>query len=406
MHNSIATSSARRALWSLAVAALLVAAPAAADDWSAKWSNGFKVESEDGDFKLKFGGRIMADFTLASADDPVEQAFGLENFQDGFEFRRARLFFSGTIYQRVEFKAQYDFAGGDASFKDVWIALNNDWGSVKFGHFKEPFSLEELTSSKYLAFLERSLPIEAFAPSRNSGIGVEGSNGDRFNWGLGYFFDADDFGVSADEDRTNITGRIGFRPLYEDGGRRMIHVGLSATSKDLETDGRFRFRARPEAHFTTRLVNTDNFAADSALVTDLELAGVFEKFWFAGEYLVNDVDAPQFGDPSFSGYYAQAGYFLTDDYRRFKAGDGAFDRQKPKSNWLKDGGTGAWEVAIRFSSIDLTDAGVFGGEQDDVTVALNWYPNPATRMMLNFVTADVDGLGDANFVLLRWQVDF
>ncbi len=64
--------------------------------------------------------------------------------------------------------AQYDFAGGDADFKDVYVGLKKlpGVGTLKVGHFKEAFGLEELTSSKYITFIERSLPTEAFAPSR------------------------------------------------------------------------------------------------------------------------------------------------------------------------------------------------------------------------------------------------
>ncbi len=386
----------------LALPVWAAAAPATAeDDWSVEWSNGFKVESADEEFKLKFGGRVQADYTFASGD----RVFG-GALEDGFEFRRARLFVEGTIYERVTFKAQYDFAGGDAEFKDVWIGLVTGKGELRFGHYKEYFSLEELTSSKYLAFLERSLPVEAFAPSRNSGIGFHGSSGDRVNWGVGAFYDADDFGVSSAEDRINLTGRVAFRPIWEDGGKRMLHLGLGVSSKDAGTGGSLRFRARPEAHFTSRFVDTGSFAADSALLVGFEVAGVFDRFWFAAEGIQNDVDAPAAGDPSFSGHYVQAGYFLTPDHRRYKTGGGEFDRQKPGSNWGKGGGRGAWEVAVRLSSIDLADRGVTGGEQDNVSLGLNWYPNPATRLMINFVNADVDGVGDANFVLVRWQVDF
>ncbi len=249
--------------------------------------------------------------------------------------------------------------------------------------------------------------MEAFAPSRNAGIGAFGRSGERLNWGVGAFYDADDFGVSADENRTNLTGRVAFRPLYEDQGRRLLHVGLSVTRKQIETGGAFRFRARPENHFTTRLVDTRGFAAAGGLLWDLELVAVADRFWLAAEYLQNEVDAPAFGDPTFDGYYVQAGYYLTDDYRRYKTGSGAFDRQKPSSVWDgSGGGGGAWEIALRFSSLDLTDAGVAGGEQDNVTFAVNWYPNPATRLMLNYVSADRGGIGDADFIMLRLQVDF
>ncbi len=384
------------------LATLLFAAPAVrCDDWLSKWSNGHQLASEDGQFKLKFGGRIQADYTFASGDNALE-----DDLDNGFEFRRARLFFSGTVYQRVEFKAQYDFAGGSADFKDVWIGLKLDWGQVRFGHFKEYFSLEEQTSSKYLAFIERSLPVEAFSPSRNSGAGVHGANGDTLNWGVGYFYDADGFAVSTDENNTNLTARIGWRPLYEEGGKKLLHLGIAVSAKEIADNGTFRFRARPEAHFTTRFVNTDRFAADSSTLLGAEVAGVFNRFWFAGEYIQTDIDSPEFGDPTFDGYYAQAGFFLTDDHRRFKTSTGAFNRLKPSSNWDNNGGKGAWEIAVRASSLNLNDAAIHGGEQDNLTLAVNWHLNPATRLMINWVNADISTLGTANFFLVRWQVDF
>ena len=377
----------------------LFAAPvASADDWKWKWSNGFKLDSADKAFKLKFGGRIQADYTFVDADS------ALSGLEDGFEFRRARLFFSGTIYERFEFKAQYDFNSDGPEFKDVYIGIKNDWGTVRFGHFKEVFSLEEMTSSNNLSFLERSLPVQAFAPVRNSGIDFRGKKGDKFNWGFGAFYDADDFAVSTSEDNINITGRIAFRPLYEDKGARMIHLGLSATQKDRESS--IRFRARPEAHLSGRFVNTGTFAADSATIYDLELAAVNNSFWAAAEYISADVDSPAFGDPSFDGYYVQVGYFLTGEHRAYKTSGGVFDRIKPKENFGKDGGRGAWELAFRVSSIDLNDGAIQGGEQDDWSLGVNWYPNPATRLTINWVHADVDNLGEADFFLVRWQVGF
>lgn len=382
------------------VSASLFTAPAAsADDaWSFKWSNGFKLDAPDKKFSLKFGGRIMADYTFVDADS------ALGDLEDGFEFRRARMFFSGTVYERIEFKIQYDFAGGDADAKDVYIGVKNDWGSVRFGHFKEPFSLAEITSSKYITFLERAMPIEAFSPSRNSGIGFHGSNGDKVNWGVGAFYDADGFGVSTSEDNLNITGRIGFRPQWEDKGARMFHVGLSATQKDRGTS--LRFRSRPEAHLSSRFVDTGSFAADSATLFDVEFATVQNSFWASGEYISVDVDAPAVGDPNFDGYYVQLGYFLTGEHRKFKTSSAAWDRLKPKENFGKDGGKGAWEIAFRYSSLDLNDGAISGGEQDDWSLGLNWYPNPATRLMINYVHADVDQVGEADFFLVRWQVDF
>jgi phosphate-selective porin OprO/OprP len=385
---------ARLALVALVTTLLAAPAAQAQDDWSTKWANGFKVDSADGKFKLQFGGRVQADYTFASTDG------ALPEIEDGFELRRARLFMSGTVYEKVEFKIEYDFASGDPTAKDVYVGLVDDWGTVHFGHFKEAFSLEELTSSKYITFVERSLPVEAFAPSRNSGVGFNGESGDTFNWGVGAFYDADDFAVSVSEDSYNVTGRVGYRPLYADKGSRLLHVGLGASFQ--ERAGTLRFRSRPEAHLSPRLVDTGSFAGEGITLLGGEVAGVFGPFWFSSELMQASTDAPALGDPTMSGAYVQAGWFLTGESRNFSGG--SFGRNKPKTNYGP--GKGAWEVALRYSTLDLSDAGVAGGEQDDVTAALNWYLNPVTRLMLNVVRADVENVGEGDVVLVRWAIDF
>lgn len=389
--------------------------------WSVKWDNGFKVDSPDGNFKLKFGGRIQNDYTfIASQDQVIEDNFG---YEDGTEFRRARLFVSGTVYDKIIFKAQYDFAGGDADFKDVWLGFEGEGYEVKIGHYKEPFSLGELTSSKYTAFLERALP-NVFSPSRNTGISVWGSN-DRMSWGVGYFYDANDFGISVDEDATNLTGRFVYRPLFEDGGERLLHIGLSYTDKDtfgLGEDG-FRIRSRAEFHdASNRIIDTGHMSADGESIADLELGLVLGSFWASGEYFDASVDrfnGPGLGggttDLGFDGYYVQAGYYLTGEHRRYNTGEGAWDRQKPKHN-LGDGGSGAWEVAARYSELSLSDKDVAGGDANAFTVAVNWYPTPNTRFMLNYVMTDrEEGIfvpaedrieGSVDAVLVRAQIDF
>ncbi len=142
------------------------------------------------------------------------------------------------------------------------------------------------------------------------------------------------------------------------------------------------------------------------MILNLEIAGVNNSFWYAAEYAQAEVSTPVGPGPSFDGGYLEAGYFFGDNHRRFKTSDGSFDRQKPKDVWGKDGGKGAWEIAFRYSTIDLTDETLTGGEEDNWTLGLNWYPNPATRLMINFVHADVDNVGEAEFLLVRWQVDF
>ena len=70
---------------------------------------------------------------------------------------------------------------------------------------------------------------------------------------------------------------------------------------------------------------------------------------------------------------------------------------------LDKGGIGAWELAGRYSVLDLNDdagffgfatptGGVRGGRQSIWTAGINWYPNNAIRFLLNYEHTDVSRL--------------
>ena len=71
---------------------------------------------------------------------------------------------------------------------------------------KEPFSLEEMTSSNNVTFLERALP-NVFAPSRNTGVLISNHVKERVSWGMGVFLDTNDLGVDQGDGEFNFTGR-------------------------------------------------------------------------------------------------------------------------------------------------------------------------------------------------------
>src|SRR5262245_22256531 len=91
-----------------------------------KWDNGFNLAREDGAFRLRFGGRIQLDGAVINESNGLNddlRALGGDGQGNGVEFRRARIFFEGTVYERLFFKAQYDFAEGQPEFKDVYMGL-------------------------------------------------------------------------------------------------------------------------------------------------------------------------------------------------------------------------------------------------------------------------------------------
>ena len=218
---------------------------------------------------------------------------GIGPLEDGTEFRRARLYVEGLLHKHVKFKAQYDFAGGEAGFKDMYIGLTKlpGVGNITFGHQKEPLGLEVQTSSKYITFLERSLS-STFAPERNTGIMFQNAvAGDKMTWAFGAFRNADGFGACFGNGGYNYTGRITGRPWYEDKGRKVLHLGLAYRHGN-PNGNRLRYRARPSAHLLPRFVDTRSFSATSSDTIGTEFAVVNGPASIQSEFIYSSVDRP------------------------------------------------------------------------------------------------------------------
>ena len=69
----------------LTILCFLVSSLIFSQDFNSIWNNGFKTTSSDGDFKLKFGGRIMFDYAFWNTNiNGTDESFS------GSEFRRVR----------------------------------------------------------------------------------------------------------------------------------------------------------------------------------------------------------------------------------------------------------------------------------------------------------------------------
>jgi len=378
------------------------------------------------------GGRIMFDVATFGEDLASPFTSGVGN---GAEFRRARIFLKGNAFDVMDYKIQFDFAdteGGTAAdpmnipgFRDVYLTVKELplLGHVRVGHFKEPFGLEEMTSSRYITFMERSL-VAAFSLARNVGVmAFDHSDSENMTWALGAFASeiADDppF-VRDDNGNMAVTGRVTFLPWYDEAteGRGLLHLGVAFSQREIG-DGSVRFSERPEAHLYDRVVDTGGITASDLQLFGAELAFVYGPFSVQSEYMLASVDQPVGTDVDLNGFYIYTSYFLTGENRQYKRTAGAFSRVKPIENFFRvcteDGsvqtGWGAWEIGYRFSTLDLDDAvaGVSGGNVTDHTIGLNWYLNPYTRLMFNYVNSDVrrgGTTGNLDIFEMRTQIDF
>jgi len=386
------------------------------EGWSAYWKDGTRIERNDGYYKIKIGGRVQYDFAAIGADSDVNDEFGTDTRGTGVDLRRGRLFVSGNIGEHGIFKGQYDFAGdGEGDLKDAYGGLTKlpGVGTAKLGHFKEPFSLEEQTSSKYITFMERSLPILAFSKARNAGLGFNNTAFDqRMTWAIGGFRETDDNGDGFSNDSAyNVSLRMTGLPVYEDDGRELVHVGYSYSHSFLNNED-VRFRARPEAHSTSkRLVDTRidgvDIVSDGVDVFGGELAWVRGPLSLQGEAVATLVDRDKASDRTFWGASGQVSYFLTGEHRVYDLKTGAFKRTAPNEDFsISKNQWGAFEVAARYSHLSLNDGSLRGGIESNYTLGVNWYLYRNLRLMVNGVWAHLNGVGDMYIGQTRVSLDF
>lgn len=383
---------------------------AAADDTAMvkKAEPAAAMSTRDGMFEWNLRGRLFADTAWISDSDNSTDIHASE-------FRAARLGIEGKAWKKVKYIIEADFADNEVDVKDAYLRYQGQVADFTVGHFKTANSLEEITSSRHITFLERSTLTDAFGFDRQLGIEVSFGN-DNSKFSAGVFQGGN--GVGNDDEGLTIAARGHYTFDLNDTG--FIHTGASFRHRDVGDDqSSLRYRVRPPAHLSDRFINTGRIS-DSDTFYGAELAGVFGPFHVAAEYGVQEANlsAPAAGqsDPSFHGYYLEAGWFLTGEQKGYKADSGKWDRPKVNKP-LHDGGFGAWQIAARYDITDLSDEGIFGGEQENITLGVNWYLNRHTRFMANYTTSDVkdaflvaangaDGANDIDSFGLRFQVDW
>jgi len=399
---------------------------------------GLRVTSADGSFDSRIRLRLQYDYAWFRQDRELERIVGDE--QDGTGFREARLLFTGKVFDDFGYSLDIDFAGQTGAdspvFKDVFLQYNGvPYGggrtfNVRAGHYKEPFGLDELNSDVDRMFQENPL-LDVFVPSRNAGVQLSSAllgepKKERLTWTFGVFKETDDIPSSNDSDEDQgyqITGRVTGLPYYTDDGRRLIHLGAAYSLRN--PDGaRLRYNVRPETRLSLfRYADPDSplfpqgfrlqdTIADDVNLLGLEAAAIFGGFTFQSEYVRSDVDTVIGGDLAYDGWYAQAGYTLTGEHRPYRHDSARIGRPVPARPFAVKGerrGPGAWELAARYGSVDLSDGPIRGGEHDALTLGINWYLNDNVLWSWNYIRNTIDHplySGDFDSLQTRLQLEF
>lgn len=358
-------------------------APAPPPSSTVRWRGAPEFASPGGEFSAKLRGRVQSDaWATSSRTDGVD-------YPDGTSLRGARLGIEGQLGHAFRYKFEADFGADHLTTKDAYLQYVGRPGwAVTLGNQKPPFSLEHMTGLPRTTFMERALP-NVFSLAESLGASAA-TGGERWTLAFGLFGETPGVELDGDEGQAFVA-RATLAPLLDAG--RFLHLGVSGYRRHLTSDSgaSFRIRQRPEVRvFGTRLVDTGPHPASNSTALGLELAGSNGPLAVQGEYLRNRVAYRQQEDATFHGGYLQAGWFLTGEHRPYDATKATLGRVRPHSA-LDAGGWGAFEIAARYSALDLVDGLVQGGTEDNFTLGLNWYPTAYTRLAFNWVYFETEG---------------
>jgi len=406
-----------------------------------EWKNGFVVTSPDEDFRIHIGGRLQFDAGWDAASHAVQSGpGGIGELQDGATFRRASLRVDGTMYENISWLVEYDFANpiindtesgstpiGTTGFSEAWVTISAlpVVGNLRVGWIGEPAGLTYSTSSRWLDFMERSPGINSFFSTSPGAMLFNWTEDERATWAVGLFHPTNNsFGFGIGNGELAGTGRLTWLPWYEDDGRELLHLGISASERqpaegEIDLRGRPTVRTMPGA-LLPALADTGTLLTGSTTFLGAELAAVYGPWTVQSEWygMMLDNAVPLGGTVGhtlfYDGAYVEVLYFLTGEYRAYSRRDGTFGRVVPSENFrlAPEAPTwGAWQVGLRYGYLDLQSHGVEGATLHDVTLGLNWFLNPNMKVQWNYeldyrISTPAGSSGLTSILGMRVAIDF
>jgi phosphate-selective porin OprO/OprP len=352
-------------------------------------THGVQFTDKERDITLHLGGRVFLDTVKYFEDrnSGLSKSFGV---------RDARLEAEAALGS--EWSARASFGVGIDDTGKIALNLKNLYArylgfapfELTLGQQDEPFSLEEMTSSRRMTFLERGLP-NAFAPGTDFGLAVR-THGNKWSGAAGVF--AGDLTSDVDQGQ-GISGRFVVSPTFEASGP--LHLGGSISLRNTTSDDNVQFFQRPEVGLADfKYVDTGRvLGADRLYRLGLEGGYIHGPFSVQGEFMHTWIGRQDgFTDVKFNGLYVFGSWFVTGETRPYIHEIGNFGPIQAQHEY------GAVELAARYSRIDLTSNDIRGGFEQNATLGANWYIRPQVRMMANYVLvfADDEANGDGALI--------
>lgn len=358
---------------------------------SAENRNGALVlESKDQAYKLWYDIRVQTDGQFFFNDD-------LNPIGNGFTIRRARFAVKAQVTKNWYGEIDLNVSNGALELEDAIIQYDFLNGlNTRVGNFKEQFSMSQTASSRYLNFMERSMAVAAFAPSRHLGWDATYA-GKYFLVAGGVFFqEIKDLEVLTYVEDNNkdygrdqgysLTGKLVLQP-FGDNTKYGFHAAYGYSYRTPKTDiapgeyGTVRYSTRSLSSINRKkYLDTDLIAGyDHNVLSNIEIAGFYKGLGFQSEFLSNTTTRNNGKDPlNFGGFYLQGTYMLFGGSQVYDKAQGEFNQPNRGKKW------GDVELALRYDYINMNDKDVKGGSAEGYTVGLNFYATRNFKMQLNY----------------------
>ncbi len=388
------------------------------------------IATTDGRLSLAIGALMQFDMGgYFQNPNPNTQFPQLNN---GVNLRRGRIYFVGK-FDDFRVNVTPDFGNSPDGTPTLFEANANYIGikpiTATVGYFHPFVSLEDATFPGNLLFLERpsiiNIERSVAAGISRASLGADAATDDYFAsaYLTGPLFGAQNPTLLNGE-QVGFIGRLAARPYHDEdwnlhagfSGQTAFHPNINAGGAPGVSRTTLDFGDQPELRIDfNKLVDTGPLSARGASAYGGELGISWRNFLVQGEYYqigvtqskLPGVPAPGLG---FNGGYVEGGWVLTGEPIPYSADRAAWGRPRVEHPFsVGGGGIGAWEIAARYSTVDLNSnivpgvaqtltGGIYGGQQQIAALALSWYPNDWLRFMLQFQYIDVNKLNSAGTI--------
>ena len=361
--------------------------------------NGLGLKSKDGNNTAQFTGRVHMDYRHYTPDYGVGQT--TDSYQNLAEVRRARFGVRGQFAKDFKYQLLANFGASDgfsstsSTADEMWVNYAaNPEAQFQFGLFKMPFSLEQMTSSNNLDFMERSLIGQndsELIPAKETGFMLHGVP----KPGLTYAIAASrgKANKNAEFDGFDYIGRVTTNIAELTGSKAYTaHLGAAYSIGEIK-GGVIPVSGRTESRMQSAWFTGTALSGDTTRTRQgLEAAFAYNAFKVQGEQFNFKYDPLTGNNQEIKGYYVQAVYNLTGESHAYK--DGSFGWIKP-NNAIDKGGKGAWQVGVRMSEFDASTITVATGKSNRATAmtyGITWFCTDNLRFMVNYTDTKFDAL--------------